>query len=109
MCRRSSGVLPGDFEGAAGDLQAAVEDGVMDQATGISLISLMDSLAGISNQIAGDAIANAQGGDPDKIATAIAYLAEGDALWASGKSGNLGDFKDAISKFKSAVAEGEGA
>jgi len=90
----------GNIEGAIGDIQAAVDSGVLAAGTGDDL---MDSLAGVAKQIAQDAIDDAVGGDSDKIEEAEASLAEGDALRASDA------YKDAANKYKDALAKAEGA
>lgn len=91
----------GNIEGAVGDLEAAVNEG-LDPAQGTQL---MDQLAGTARQLAVEALdqANAQGGDPVKINEAQQKLAEGDALRA------LGEFKDAVNKYKDAVDKAEDA
>ena len=91
----------GNIEGAVGDLEAAVKDGLL----GAEGTDLMDRLAAIAAQIAQDAIdeAIARGGDPATIADAQAALDDGDALRASGA------FKDAVGKYKDALAKAEGA
>jgi hypothetical protein len=92
----------GNIEGAVGDVQAAVDDGVLDPALGDLL---MDQLAGVAKQIASNAIeqATAGGGDSDKIADAVMARADGDALLASPT------YKDAVNKYKDAVSIAEGA
>ena len=92
----------GNIEGAVGDVQAAVDDGVLDPALGDLL---MDQLAGVAKQIASNAIeqATAGGGDSDKITDAVMARADGDALLASPT------YMDAVNKYKDAVAIAEGA
>jgi len=92
----------GNIEGAIGDLEAAINDG-LDPLVGAEL---MDELAGIARQLAVDAIdeAVAAGGDSDKIATANEKLGEGDDF-----RDNEGKFKDAASKYKDALSEAESA
>ena len=87
----------GSIEGAVGDLEAAVKDGLLESSVGTDL---MARLAAIAAQMAQDAMdeAIAQGGDPAAIADAQAALDDGDALRASG------DFKDAVGKYKDAIA-----
>lgn len=65
----------------------------------------MDALAGVARQLAEEAIAAAQagGGNAAKIAEANAALADGDA-----KRG-AGEFKDAIRKYRVALAKAESA
>ena len=90
------------IEGAVGDLEAAVNDGLIDFAQGTDL---MDQLAGVARQLAADALDFAidQGGDPSEINDAQEALDEGDALRASAS------FKDAVSKYKDALAKAESA
>ncbi len=91
----------GRIEGAVGDLEAAANDG-LDSDEGAQL---MDELAGIARQMAVNARneAMARAGDPSAIADAQQYLDDGDALRASDA------FKDAIAKYKDALAKAEGA
>ena len=91
-----------NLEGAVGDLEAAVSDGLLDPTQGTDL---MDQLAGAARKLAVDALnqAIAQGGDPDSISDAEQALAEGDALRA------LGAFKDAVNAYKDALAKAESA
>ena len=91
----------GNIEGAVDDLEAAVQDG-LDPAEGEAL---MDGLAAVAQQLALTAINDAidRGGDGSKIATAQDALAEGDGLRASTA------YKDAVGKYKDAVANAEGA
>ncbi len=92
----------GAIEGAVGDLEALVKDGLMDMAEGELF---MDDLTLLARQMAAvsidDSIGN--GGDVDKIDEAQQALADGDDLRSSG------DYKDAVAKFKDAVAKAEGA
>ena len=92
----------GNIEGAVGDLEATVNDGLLDFAQGSDL---MDQLAGVARQLASDALDFAidQGGDPSEINDAQQALDEGDALKASAS------FKDAVSKYKDALAKAESA
>jgi hypothetical protein len=92
----------GAIEGAVGDVEAAVKDGLLDAAQGTEI---MDELAGVARQLAESAIedATARGGDPGKIIEAEDALAEGDALR------DAGAFKDAVNKYKDALAKAEGA
>ncbi len=92
----------GAMEGAVGDLEAAVKDGLLVTAAGNDL---MDRFAGVARQLATDALdeANARPSDPTKIAEAQDALAEGDTLRAAEA------FKDAVSKYKDAVAIAEGS
>ena len=91
-----------NIEGAVGDLEAAVG---LDPTVDSDLIDLMDELAGIAQQLATEALdeAIAQGGDPGDINDAQQALADGDALRASGA------FKDAVNKYKDALAKAESA
>lgn len=92
----------GNIEGAVGDLEAAVGDGLLDSTQGTRR---MDQLARTSRQLAQEVLdqAIAQGGDSVVIADAQQTLAEGDTLRESGA------FKDAVSKYKDALAKAEGA
>ena len=92
----------GNLEGAVGDIQATVDDGLLTSSEGEDL---MDPLTEIARSLAVDAIdqAIAVGGDQEKIDEAQLALDEGDALKASG------DFKDAVNKYKDALAKAEGA
>ena len=98
----------GNIEGAVGDLEAAVNDGLLDPAQGTQL---MDELAGVARQLAIDAVgqAIARGGDPTVIADAEQALAEGDTLKESGLGGVITDFKEAVNKYKDALAKAESA
>ena len=91
----------GKIEGAVGDLEAAVNDGLLDPVDGAPL---MDELAGIARQMAVNARneAMARAGDPSAIADVQQYLADGDVLSASAA-------KDAVAKYKDALAKAEGA
>ena len=90
----------GNIEGAVGDIEAAVNDGLLDATEGTDL---MDQLAGAARQLAEEALneAIAQGGDPGVIADAQQALDDGDTLRASGA------FKDAVNKYKDALAKAE--
>ncbi len=90
----------GNLEGAVGDLEAAVKDGLLDLTEGRDL---MDLYAGIARQLAVNAIneAIAHEGDQDTIDEALAYLDEGDTLREQDT------FKDAINKYKDALAKAE--
>ena len=90
----------GNIEGAVGDLQAAVTFGLLDAALGAEL---MDRAAELARLLAVDAIdqAIARGGNPLVITQAQQALADGDALRASGA------FKDAVNKYKDALAKAE--
>jgi len=93
----------GNIEGAVGDLEAAVKDGLLDSTAGAEL---MDDLAGVARQLAADAIDNAiadPASDQGEISDAEQSLADGDALRGSG------DFKDAVNKYKDALARAESA
>jgi len=92
----------GNIEGAIGDLEAAVNEG-LDPVLGAQL---MDALTGIARQLAVDAIDEAiadPGSDPGEISDAQQSLADGDALRASG------DYKDAANKYKDALSKAESA
>jgi Tol biopolymer transport system component len=92
----------GALEGAAGDIEAAVKDGLLDagQATPI-----LEQLAAAARLLAVTAIAeaNAAGGDPATIAQAEQALAAGDGQRSAGA------FKDAINRYKDALAKAESA
>lgn len=92
----------GKIEGAVGDLEAAIEDELVDAVVGFDL---MDQLTGVAREIADNAITTAinLGGDADEIDEALESLDEGDALRL------LGEFKDAVSAYKDALAKAEGA
>ena len=92
----------GNIEGVVGDLQAAVDAGLLDGTQGEQH---MDQLAAIAKQLAVNAIDDAifRGGDPTKIITAEQAVDDGDAKRASE------DFKDAVNKYKDALANAEGA
>ena len=92
----------GNIEGAVGDIEAAVNEG-LDETTGINL---MDNLAGVARQIAQEAIDIAiatPGSDSGEIADAQQFLADGDTLRADEQ------FKDAVSKYKDALSKAESA
>ena len=93
----------GNIEGAVGDLEAALSDGVCPGT--VPLTDLMDILAGIARAVTVEAIddAIALGGDPVEISDAQAALAEGDAHRAAGQ------YKDAVAKYKDALAKAEGS
>ncbi len=93
----------GNIEGAVGDLEAASGlDSAQDDPT---LTDCMDQLAGIAQQLAADAIeqAIARGGDSIIVAEAQQFLFDGDDLRASGA------LKDAVARYKDALAAAEGA
>ncbi len=92
----------GTLEGAVGDLEAAVQDGLLDSGQGNQL---MGQLTEIARVLAVEAIdeAIAQGGDAGEIGDAQQAVAEGDTLRASGA------FKDAVNQYKDALAKAEGA
>ncbi len=92
----------GNIEGAVGDVEAALNDGLYSAEV---LNQCMDRLAGIARQLAVSAVDEAivRGGDPGSIADAQESLADGDAHRASG------EFKDAIGKYKDALAKAESA
>ena len=91
-----------NIEGSVGDLEAALG---LDPAQDPAVTDLMDQLASIARQLAADATSEAfaQGGDTAKINEAQQALANGDALRA------LGAFKDAVNKYKEALAKAESA
>ena len=90
----------GSIEGAVDELDAAVQAGLLNSLQGAAL---MDDLAAVARLIATDAIGDAQGGDPDKIAEAEQSLSDGDVFRTSSA------YKDAVAKYKDALAIAEGA
>jgi hypothetical protein len=92
----------GNVEGAVGDLEAAVKDGLLDPTQGAAM---MDRLAEVARSFAVDALdaARSRNGDATKIAEAEDYLAQGDALRQAGA------YKDAVNKYKDALAKAQGA
>ena len=92
----------GNLEGAVGDLEAVINDELLDIDDAIALIN---PLVDVARSLASAAISEAvdRGGDPYKIGEAQASLAYGDSLRASGY------FKDAVAKYKDALAQAEGA
>jgi hypothetical protein len=93
----------GNIEGVVGDLEAAVKDELLDAEQGTNL---MDQLAGIARSLAVDAIDQANAdpqSDPDSISEAEQYLADGDLLV------EYEAFKDAVNKYKDALAKAESA
>ena len=69
----------------------------------------MDQLAGVARQLATDALAQAQVilpcVDSNDTCLAQAALADGDVLRASGLGGVITDFKEAVNKYKDALAK----
>jgi Beta-propeller repeat len=94
----------GEVEGAVGDIAAAVNARDLDATVGTAL---MRDIAAFARIIATQAIdaAKARNGDARKIAEAEAALAQGDARAAAPRN----RFKDAIGKYKDAVAKAESA
>ena len=92
----------GNLEGAVGDFEAAVKDDLLDPNIGTEI---MDLYAEIAYQIATNAIneAIANTGDQDEILDALSYLDEANSLREQGK------FKDALNKYKDALAKAESA
>ena len=91
----------GNLEGAVGDLEAAVSDGLLTEAAGDAL---MDPVAGVARQLAVDALDQATECDtanPD-LGDAQDSLDEGDELRTNGM------FKDAVNRYKDALAKAEG-
>ena len=90
----------GSIEGAVGDIEAAVSSGLLDPEQGGQL---MDQLAEVARSMAQNALneAIAESGDPVVINDAQQALAEGDALRAAGA------YKDAVNKYKDALAKAE--
>ena len=68
----------GAIESAVGDLEAAVDSGLLSSATGNEL---MDALGGVARGTATEVLdlANSLGGDPGEIADARSLLANGNA------------------------------
>ena len=94
----------GNLEGAVGDLEAAVKDGLLDPDVGKKH---MDLCTRIARQLAMNAINEAEAceGDEAIIDEAWAYLEEGDDL----RGEDPPKFKDAINKYKDALAKAESA
>jgi hypothetical protein len=90
----------GKLEGAAGDLEAMIEADLVTEAEGQALL---EAVVAFARELASDAIADAEGGDPAKLAEASAALLEGDTLREEGRS------KDAVAKYKDAYATAAGA
>jgi hypothetical protein len=92
----------GALEGAAGDVEAAVKDGLLgiDEAKPI-----LEQLAAAARLLAVTAIDEAihRGGDAAKIAQARQALTAGDSERSAGA------YKDAIGLYKDALASAEGA
>jgi cold shock CspA family protein len=90
----------GNIEAAVGDLEAAVKDALLDAQYGTEL---MDALTYAAWQLAVDAIdaAIAAEANPDQVAKAQKALAEGEDLWIEEA------YKDAVAKFKDALAKAE--
>lgn len=91
----------GNIEGAVGDLEAAVKDELLNPLEGKYL---MDQLAQAARQLAANAIAAAEAqpeADMAIITEAKNYLDEGNMLRASGA------YKDAVNKYKDALAKAE--
>jgi tetratricopeptide (TPR) repeat protein len=89
----------GNLEGAVGDLEAALSEG-LDPAV---LISLMTTLANAGRHTVQTKldVAISGNGHPPEIAEAEYLLTEGDALR------DAGAYKDAVSKYKDALAKSE--
>jgi hypothetical protein len=92
----------GAIEGAVGDLQAGVKDGLLPAAATEAQIQ---TLVGAARLLALAALeeATARGGDPKTLGEARGSLAEGDARRAAGEP------KDAVNKYKDALAKAESA
>lgn len=92
----------GNIEGAVGELEAAINDELLDIELGTQL---QDHLTSIARQMAMDAISQAiaLNGDTGKIHEAMESLTEGDDLR------NSEVFKDAVNKYKDALSKAEGA
>ncbi len=91
----------GNLEGVVGELEAAVNEGLYPLVGA----ALMGNATGMARVLAEQATAEAmaRGGDAEKIDDARWALADGDALRASES------FKDAVAKYKDALANAEGA
>jgi hypothetical protein len=92
----------GAIEGAVGELEAAVSSGYLESDRGGVFL---DRVTAAGRQVAVDAIdsAEARGGNAGKIDEAERALTEGDTLRAGGA------YKNAVNKYKDAVAKAEGA
>ena len=92
----------GNIEGAVGEIEAAVSSSLLDADVGVQL---MDRLAGVARRIAENGLneAIAQVGSTDVINDAQDALEEGDGLRKAGA------YKDAVNKFKDALAKAESA
>jgi len=92
----------GSIEGAIGDLEAAVADGLIPPDQGKQMMNLLTCAAW---RLGAGAIYQAIDcqADADKIDDAEAALEEGDQLWLDGM------YKDAVNKYKDALAKAEGA
>lgn len=92
----------GNVEGAVGELEAAVKDGVLDTAAGDDL---MDRMTGAALTLANEAIAEAEarGADPRKITQAKREQDRGDAARLAGR------YKDAVARYRDALSKAEGA
>ena len=97
----------GNIEGAVGDLIAAVNDNGLDLNVGIEL---MNQLVAVAGQIAQDALDEATACDPTNpdLVFAQQSMNSGDALRASGLSGPVEDFKNAVNAYKDALAIAQG-
>ena len=94
----------GALEGAVGDLEAVVKDGLLDATAGARHIGQL-VVAGrqLATQTLDQAIA--RGRHADKIREAQKSVAEGDGLRSSGRAKDaLGKYKDALSKARSALS-----
>jgi type II secretory pathway pseudopilin PulG len=109
MSQYSSDMEAGNKQGAAGaiegaviNLQAAVDDGLLDAVQGKQL---MDNITEIARQLAVDAIAYAMnsGGDSGEINNAQQQFDQADALRASE------NFMGAVSQYRDALSAGESA
>jgi hypothetical protein len=91
----------GSIDGAVGDLGAAGDGRLFSRADGTRH---MDDLSGIARYLAAAALAEATACDPDDrdLAVARRALADGDARRTAGR------FKDAVNKYKDALAKADG-
>ena len=95
--------VAGNIEGAVGDLEATIKDGLLESTEGEELINQLLDLVRVLAADAIDVANNTPGSDADKIAEANTAFTDGDNLRASG------DFKDAAAQYKDAIASAEGA
>jgi hypothetical protein len=92
----------GELEGAAGDIQAAVNSRLLTAAQARPVLDLITGAAWLVALDARDR-AIARGGRPSKIAEANTSITQGNQRWAARRH------KDAIARYKDAVAKAESA